>query len=128
MKVKQNKYKEFVQNKSRFTWIVLSSIYLKFNKIYPEFYQRNWVFATNFDFIILITWQQNVADLLYLKLWIMLFKIISLKYKRFSPIVSKDIIIRKFVFVAKTQFLKKSENDSSLFLKNRCGLVILLQI
>ena len=42
-------------------------------------------------------------NLRYLKLWIMVNQIIlSLKYKRFSPIASKDL---KFVFMAKTQFL-----------------------
>ena len=42
-------------------------------KIHDE---RNWVFATNFDFIILIYLQPNVEDLRYFKLWILLDQII----------------------------------------------------
>jgi len=34
--------------------------------------QRNWVFATNSDFIITISLEPNVADLRYFKLWILL--------------------------------------------------------
>ena len=53
--------------------------------------KRNWVFATNSDFLIPIYLQPNVVDLRYFKLWIMLDVMI--------------IGIRKFGFVAKTQFL-----------------------
>ena len=38
--------------------------------------QRNWVFATNSDFLITITLEPNVADLRYFKLWILLDQII----------------------------------------------------
>jgi len=38
--------------------------------------QRNWVFATNSDFLITISLEPNVADLIYFKLWILLDQII----------------------------------------------------
>ena len=37
---------------------------------------RNWVFATNSDFLISISLEPNVADLRYFKLWILLDQII----------------------------------------------------
>ena len=37
---------------------------------------RNWVFATNSDFLITISLQPNVVDLRYFKLWILLNQII----------------------------------------------------
>ena len=39
-------------------------------------HQRNWVFATNSDFLITISLEPNVADLRYFKLWILLDQII----------------------------------------------------
>jgi len=42
----------------------------------PDFLQRNWVFATNSDFLIPKTLQPNVADLKYFKLWILFDQII----------------------------------------------------
>ena len=38
--------------------------------------QRNWVFATNFDFLIPISLQPNDIDLRYFKLWFLLDQII----------------------------------------------------
>ena len=38
--------------------------------------ERNWVFATNFDFIFTISLKPYVADLRYFKLWILLDQII----------------------------------------------------
>ena len=38
--------------------------------------ERNWVFATNSDFLITISLEQNVANLRYFKLWILLDQII----------------------------------------------------
>ena len=34
--------------------------------------QRNWVFVTNYDFLISISLQPNAVDLRYFKLWILL--------------------------------------------------------
>ena len=39
-------------------------------------WERNWVFATNSDFLITISLEPNVTDLRYFKLWIMLNQII----------------------------------------------------
>ena len=39
-------------------------------------FQRNWVFATNSDFLITISLEPNVVDLNYFKLWILLDQII----------------------------------------------------
>ena len=36
-----------------------------------NFRQRNWVFATNSDFLITISLEPNVTDLRYFKLWIL---------------------------------------------------------
>ena len=38
--------------------------------------QRNWVFATNSDFLFIISLEPNVVDLRYFKLWILLDRII----------------------------------------------------
>ena len=46
------------------------------NKNMQIYWQRNWVFATNSDFIINISLEPNVADLRYFKLWILLDQII----------------------------------------------------
>ncbi len=35
-------------------------------------YKRNWVFATNSDFLVLVLFKPNVVDLRYFKLWIIL--------------------------------------------------------
>ena len=45
---------------------------------HPNFlwFERNWVFATNSDFLITISLEPNAADLRYLKLWILLDQII----------------------------------------------------
>ena len=45
---------------------------------HPNFlwFERNWVFATNSDFLITISLEPNAADLRYLKLWILLDEII----------------------------------------------------
>ena len=63
---------------------------------------RNWVFATNSDFLIPISLQPTVADLRNLEEWIMLSDNLSLKYLRFTPLGCKDIEIIKIKFVAKT--------------------------
>ena len=69
--------------------------------------QRNWVFATNSNIPIPISWQPNVVDLRYFKLLILLDQIIvSLKYERVKPTGCRDIEVRKFEVVAKTQFLR----------------------
>ena len=48
--------------------------------------QRNWVFVTNYDFIIFISFWSNAVDLRYFKLWILIDeKNLSLKYQRFEP-------------------------------------------
>ena len=41
-----------------------------------SYIKRNWVFATNSDFLILISYEPNVIDLRYFKLWILLDQVI----------------------------------------------------
>ena len=57
--------------------------------------ERNWVFATNSDFLITISLEPNVADLRYFKLWILLDQIIwvwNIKgLQHFKSSSSKDI-------------------------------------
>ena len=67
-------------------------------------WQRNWVFATNSDFLITISSEPNAVDLRYFKLWILLDER-SLKYQRFTPSGGKNIGINKSEFVTKTQFI-----------------------
>ena len=66
-------------------------------------YNRNWVFATNSDFLIPISLQPDGVNLQYFKLSSN--RIHSLKYQRSPTLNCKDIGIRKSGFVAKTQFL-----------------------
>ena len=69
-----------------------------------QFYQRNWVFATNSDFLIPLSLQPNVLDLRYFIISVGS-NSLSLKYQRFNPSGCKDIGIRKISFEAKTQLL-----------------------
>jgi len=74
--------------------------------------QRNWVFATNSDFLIVI---YNLATrfprpLIFQNINSGRSKSLSLKYQRFTPSGCKDIGVRKCKFVAKTQFLSENEN------------------
>ena len=62
--------------------------------------ERNWVFATNSDFLIPIYLQQNVVDLRYFNLWFL--SDLSLKYQRFTPSGFTYIEILKYTFVAKS--------------------------
>ena len=75
--------------------------------------QRNWVFATNSDFLITISLEPNAADLRYFKLWILqlgqiiwvclqyrVLKILRFKYlilfqrlNSFAPIIILKLII-----------------------------------
>ena len=81
-------------------------------------YQRNWLFATNSDFLISISFDSNVVNLWNFKLWLLLDqKNISLKYQWFTTLGSKDIGIRNSEFVAMSQFLCWL-NDSL----NYCGV------
>ena len=69
--------------------------------------QRNWVFTTNSNFLIPISFQPDVITLWYFKL--RLFdrsnRIHSLKYIRSTTFGCTDIRTIKLEFVAKTQFL-----------------------
>ena len=72
--------------------------------------QRNWVFATNSNFLIFISLQPDILNLWYFKL--ILFDLTELihsfKYLRSATLGSKDKgIITKSEFVAQTQFLIK---------------------
>ena len=76
------------------TWIPIMSISISTLEFYAEsawspdlgypkflcfligFVQRNWVFATNSDFLIPISLEPNVIDLRYFKLWIVLVQVI----------------------------------------------------
>ena len=63
--------------------------------------QRNWVFTTNWD--VLAThcrWPLIFQTIISVRS-----NILNLKYQRITPLGCKDIKIRKFEFVAKTQFL-----------------------
>ena len=57
------------------------------NWVSPFHLHRNWVFATNSDFL---NYESNN---------------LSLKYQRFTTLGCKDKRIRKFLFLANTQFL-----------------------
>ena len=74
--------------------------------------QRNWVFATNSDFLIPISLQPAVVDLSYFRLSIS--NTLILKYQRFTSSVWKYIRIRKVELVAKNQFLSVINNISSV--------------
>ena len=63
--------------------------------------QRNWVFATNSNFLILLSLQPLIFQT-YVISWN---RIYSLKYLRYTTLGSEDIGISKSEFVAKTQFL-----------------------
>ena len=66
----------------------------------------NWVFATNSDFLIPLSVQVDLVDLWYVILYILVeSSIVSLKYQRFTQSDCNDLGIRKFMNVAKTQFL-----------------------
>ena len=67
---------------------------------------RNWVFATNSDFLIPISLDCNVVNLLIFQtISSVRSNNISLKYQRFTTLGFKDIVIINSEFVAKTQFL-----------------------
>ena len=74
--------------------------------------QRNWVLATNSDFLIPISLQPAVVDLSYFRLSIS--NTLILKYQRFTSSVWKYIRIRKVELVAKNQFLCVINNISSV--------------
>ena len=74
--------------------------------------QRNWVLATNSDFLIPISLQPAVVDLSYFRLSIS--NTLILKYQRFTSSVWKYIRIRKVELVAKNQFLSVINNISSV--------------
>ena len=68
---------------------------------------RNWVFVTNFNFRISISVQPDVVNPWYFKQWTLSkAKCPSLEYTMFTTLACKDIGIRKFNFVVKTQFFK----------------------
>ena len=68
--------------------------------------KRNWLFATNSDFLIPISLEPYVVNLWYFNFLIFLSKKShSLKFQRFTTLESKDIRIRKSEFVEKSQFL-----------------------
>ena len=68
--------------------------------------QRNWDFATNSGFIIIISFQPDVVDPRFFPtLNYVGSHNLSLKYQRVTASGCKDIKIRKKAFVAKTQFL-----------------------
>ena len=67
---------------------------------------RNWVFVTNSNIQTSISLIPNVINLWYFKL-IWSNRIHSSKYLRSTTFGSKDIVIRKAEFVAKTRFLFK---------------------
>ena len=93
---------------------------LKCIKIFPKLQKckiRNWAFATNFDFLILISLQSNLVNLRYFKLWILLVDILSLKFWRLNPFGCTDIRIRKFEFGSKTQFLCSKHDSRLLFVQ-----------
>ena len=70
------------------------------------FVLRNWVFATNSNFLILISVQPDGFPTLIFQTEIFWpNRIESLKYLRATTLGCKDIGIRKSEFVAKTQFL-----------------------
>ena len=86
------------------------SILNGFFKVYLKYVsqgciQRNWLFATNSDFLIPISLEANVVNLWYFKLiFFDLSKVIVWNFKglrRWNP----KIGIRKSEFVAKSQFL-----------------------
>ena len=74
--------------------------------ILKERKQINLGFATNSDCLIPKSEQSNVVDLRYFKLVILFDQITVIeKYQWFTPSDRKDIGIRIFDFVTKTQFL-----------------------
>ena len=86
------------------------SILNGFFKVYLKYVsqgciQRNWLFATNSDFLIPIFGFQRRKPLKFQTMTFDRSKNISLKYQRFTTLASKDIGIRKSEFVAKSQFL-----------------------
>jgi len=69
-------------------------------------WERNWVFATNSEFLIPISLEPNVVNLWYFKLIIIWSnRIHSLKYLRSTTLESKDKVFKKAEFVAKTHLL-----------------------
>ena len=88
------------------SWIILISWI--FNSIFPQYKDKRieiWVFTTNSDFLIPFSLQPNIVDVKTMNS--VRSNHLSLKYQRFTPSGYKDIGIRKFEFVAKTQFLLK---------------------
>ena len=68
-------------------------------------WERNWVFATNSDFLASISLRPDVVDLRYSKIWTLFDQIVIVWNQRFTTSGCKDIGIRKFEFEAKSQFL-----------------------
>jgi len=71
-----------------------------------KLYQGKWVFATNSNFVTSLSLQPDVEDLWYFKPRNLL------DQKVFALSGCKDKVIRKFVFVSKTQFLCLDEAAS----------------
>ena len=69
--------------------------------------KKNWVFATNSDFITPIFMQPDICrrSFKFQTMHCVRSNKLSLKYLRFTPSGWKNTGIRKFFFVAKTQFL-----------------------
>ena len=97
----------WIYNKALHSYIIVRGAFQGKTQFSSDIFIRNWVFGTNSDFIITISLQPNVVDLRYFKLWIIyvISNSLSLKYQEFPTFDSQDIGIRKFEFVAKTQFL-----------------------
>ena len=71
-----------------------------------SFTQRNWVFATNSDFLFTISLEPNVADLRYFKLWILLDQVIWVwNIKGLQHRGLKILWFKYLIFSPKTQFL-----------------------
>ena len=70
-------------------------------------FQRNWVFGTNYDFLISISLQSNE---IFQTMNSVRQKNLSLKYKKFTPSGGKNIGIRKSAFVTNAQFQWELEN------------------
>ena len=89
--------------------------------------QRNWVFATNSDFLIPISLDSNlVKPLTFQTMTSVWWNNISLKYQRLTTLGSKDIGIRKSEFVmAKTQLLYELPETVQCLMLRRCYLTIM---
>ena len=91
-----------------------------------SFTQRNWVFATNSDFLFTISLEPNVADLRYFKLWILLDQVIwvwnikglqhrVLKILRFKYLILFQRLNSFLIECAITQFIHKVTLTNTIF-------------